>query len=82
MAMGSTLNMMGDYYPTDYIEDPEVKEYLDKLYYYLSFGNHDPEVKKELADTALLAAKKLVAKESDIKTNKAMVEELLNEIKK
>ena len=40
------------------------------------------EVKKEFAGTTLLAAKKLVAKESDIKTNKAMVEELLNEIKK
>ena len=40
------------------------------------------EVKKELADTALLAAKKLVAKESNMQTNKAMVEELLNEIKK
>lgn len=39
-------------------------------------------VKKELADTALLAAKKIVVKESDIKTNKEMVEELLNEIKK
>ncbi len=40
------------------------------------------EVKKELVDTALLAAKKLVAKESNTQTNKAMVEELLNEIKK
>ncbi len=39
-------------------------------------------VKKEITDTALLAAKKIVAKESDIKTNKEMVEELLNEIKK
>ena len=40
------------------------------------------EVRKEFADTALLAAKKLVAKESNMQTNKAMVEELLNEIKK
>ena len=40
------------------------------------------EIKKDLVDTALLAAKKLVAKESNMQTNKAMVEELLNEIKK
>ena len=40
------------------------------------------EVKKELVDTALLAAKKIVAKESDVKTNTEMVEELLEEIKK
>jgi len=40
------------------------------------------EVKKEIADTTLLAAKKIVAKESNLQTNKAMVEELLNEIKK
>ena len=40
------------------------------------------EVKKELVNTTLLAAKKIVAKESNMQTNKAMVEELLNEIKK
>ena len=40
------------------------------------------EVRKEFADTALLAAKKLVAQKSNMQTNKAMVEELLNEIKK
>lgn len=40
------------------------------------------EVKKELSGIALLAAKKIVAKESNMQTNKAMVEELLNEIKK
>ena len=40
------------------------------------------EVKKELVDTALLAAKKIVAKESSVQTNAEMVEELLGEIKK
>lgn len=40
------------------------------------------EVKKELADTALLAAKKIAAKESSVQTNAEMVKELLEEIKK
>lgn len=40
------------------------------------------EVKKELVDTALLAAKKIVAKESSVQTNAEMVKELLGEIKK
>jgi len=40
------------------------------------------EVKKELANTALLAAQKIVAKESTVQTNTEMVEELLEEIKK
>lgn len=40
------------------------------------------EVKKELVNTALLAAKKIVAKESSVQTNAEMVKELLGEIKK
>ena len=38
------------------------------------------EVKEELVNTALLAAQKIVAKESTVKTNTEMVEELLEEI--
>ena len=40
------------------------------------------EVKKELVDTTLLTAKKIVAKESSVQTNAEMVKELLGEIKK
>lgn len=40
------------------------------------------EIKKELVDTSLLAARKIAAKESSVQTNAEMVKEILEEIKK
>ena len=40
------------------------------------------EIKKDIADTAILALKKVISKEADEKTNENMANELLQELKK
>ncbi len=87
-AMNSTLNIMGEYMPYNQIEDKKVRYYLDKLYYYLSFGNRTPQEKElrlelnELYQKLNLTQRYIVDQEYSLTTNgknKTKVKGLTNE---